>query len=467
MTSPARQRQRSPVDYAPEGRRLPHTWWFRGPLALAAVASVIFVLRVPDERTPWWGISGSLLDVSVYRWGAEAVAAGIPLYEGLLTGQDPGRGFSGMPFTYPPFAALLMQPLRLVSLSLMEALWTAMTLILLYLVIRMCLRTLSYRNERVTKQVAFCLAAIALCLEPVRTTLWLGQINIVLLALVVGDHLLFRLREEARAGGSSSPPLRWWHRLAGAGSGIAAGIKLTPAFFWAHWILTGRWLMAAASIGAFALSAGIGFALLPSDSLRYWSGTMFESQRIEQDLAPSNQSVRGVLARIIDADMAPTAVWLVAAVAIALIGLGVAALAHRAGAQLLALTLAGMTMTMVSPFSWGHHWVWFVPLLVLAMHFALEATRRLPRPAGVAAWLLPILVVAGAGAWVQNFPNPDYPDDRWVAIGNFMHVYDSVPLLTAAVQNIYPLMWVGVLVATTVIVVQSGPRVWGSRRPAR
>ena len=90
-----------------------------------------------------------------------------------------------MPFTYPPFSGLLFTPLTQVTPRLMEAGWAVATLGLLYLAIRMCFRALGYRSDRVTAQVALCLALIALSLEPVRTTLWLGQINILLLVLVL------------------------------------------------------------------------------------------------------------------------------------------------------------------------------------------------------------------------------------------------------------------------------------------
>jgi hypothetical protein len=40
----------------------------------------------------------------------------------------------------------------------------------------------------------------------------------------------------------------------------------------------------------------------------------------------------------------------------------------------------GMTATAVSPFSWEHHWVWFVPLPTCIAHLALseKSNRRLP-----------------------------------------------------------------------------------------
>ncbi|KAA0918161.1 glycosyltransferase 87 family protein [Dietzia sp. ANT_WB102] len=421
-------------------RSLPSTYWLRGPLALLALASVVVVLRAPDERTPWWGISQSMLDVHVYRWGAEAVRNSEPLYEGLLWGVN-GRFFVPMPFTYPPFSALLFQPLPMLSRPLMAAGWTALTLGLLYLVIRMSLRALDYAPDTVTRQVSLCLALICLSLEPVRTTIWLGQINLVLLALVLADQLLSRDGPGGRAS-------RWRH-LAGIGSGLAAGIKLTPAFFWAHWIVTGRWRVAVVSVVTFLATVALGFLVIPSDAARYWSGTVVESGRIAQDSVVANQSMRGVVARVLDVDSAPTIAWLAFAALAALVGLATAALLHRAGHQLLALTLSGMTMSMVSPFSWGHHWVWFIPLFVLTVHYALSARRW-------SFWLLPPLLWAATAAWVQSFPNPDFPDDRWVAIGLFMLGGDIPPVIFGLITNIYPLVWLATVGLSALLLRRSG-----------
>ena len=415
-------------------RTLPTTLWLRVPLALAALGSVLMVLRFPDERTPWWGISGNLLDVNVYRWGGRAVLDSVPLYEGLLLGDDSGRFYSPMPFTYPPFSALAFTPLTQVTPFLMEMAWTVLTIVLLYLVVHMCLTALDYRTDRVTVQVSACLALIALSLEPVRTTLWLGQINVLLLALILVDHLA------SRSG----------RRWAGLGSGLAAGIKLTPAFFWAHWVLTGRWRMAVTGVATFLATVAVGFLVIPGDAARYWSGTLLDSQRIGHDSLVANQSLRGVIARLAGVEMAPTWVWLTGAVAVAAAGLGVAALAHRRGLALLGLTVAGMTMTMVSPFTWGHHWVWFVPLLVLTVHYALVARRWY-------LWLVPVALWAATANWVQSFPDENFPDDRWVAMGLFMLGGDIPPVIYAVFTNIYPLVWVVAVVLTAVVALRSGP----------
>lgn len=436
-------------------RTLPSTPLLRVPFSLLALASVVMVLRAPDERTPWWGITGNFLDVNVYRWGGHAVLNSIPLYDGLLFGDDSGRFYPEMPFTYPPFSALLFTPLDLITPWLMEAAWLAFTVGLLYLAVRMCFRALDYRPGPVNAQISLCLALIAMSMEPVRTTMWLGQINVLLLVLVLADHLAWKSGR------------RW----AGVGSGIAAGIKLTPAFFWVYWLVSGRWRMAVASLGTFLGTVALGFVVIPRDAVQYWSGTLLDSQRIGQDSMLANQSLRGVMARVAGVDMAPTWAWLIGAAVVAALGLGLAVLAHRSGHRLLGLTLAGLTMTMVSPFSWGHHWVWFVPLLVLAVHYAL------PRGVGRAGrrwylWLLPPLLWAATASWVQSFPDVNFPDDRWVAMGLFMLGGDIPSAVYAVMINVYPLVWLVTVGLTLLVLLRGGattddaaPETAGSGRP--
>ncbi|WP_156112223.1 glycosyltransferase 87 family protein, partial [Prescottella defluvii] len=72
--------------------------------------------------------------------------------------------------------------------------------------------------------VSVLLAVACTFLEPVRTTLFYGQINLVLMALVLWDV--------SRADGS---------RIKGVGVGIAAGIKLTPAYFVLYYLVLRKW----------------------------------------------------------------------------------------------------------------------------------------------------------------------------------------------------------------------------------
>jgi len=309
-----------------------------------------------------------LIDLQVYRAGGEHVLAGQPLYAGGV--------LDTLQFVYPPFAAVVFVPLSLVPMPLLKALWTLATLLLLGAVVRRCLRQLGGPDPTV---LVVAVVALATWLDPVRTTLYLGQINVVLLALVALDLL---------DGGD-----RRWR---GVGVGVAAALKLTPLLFVAYLLVTGRVRAAATSVAAFVAAGVLGFVVAPADSVTYWlRGTFAAADRISPPAATTNHSVAGWLARLLG-DVTP----LYVAAAAVLVGatLAVAVRAHRAGEELLAVTLCGLCTAAAAPFAWSHHWVWVVPLVVLLGRRALAGDRG-------ARWLLGVVLVATL-AVITALPGP-------------------------------------------------------------
>ncbi|MDX1885413.1 glycosyltransferase 87 family protein [Mycolicibacterium sp. 120270] len=217
---------------------------------------------------------------------------------------------------------------------------------------------------------ALLLAAI-IWLEPVRLTLQLGQINLVIMALVLTDLL--------------AQPSRKW---TGTGIGIAAGIKLTPALFVIFLIATGQRREAVVAGLTFLATVALGFVLLPADSTEFWlRGGFHDVRRISGDPL-ANTSLTGLLARLDWASGWQT----VAAAVFAVFAIAVAALVWRRGHLLLGIAIAGLTSAAASPFSWSHHWVWFVPLLV---HLGLLGYVHHKRIAALAFWAAAVVF----GGW--------------------------------------------------------------------
>ena len=205
-------------------------------------------------------------------------------------------------------------------------------------------------DGRRAARLALAGAAVAVWLEPVRTDLAYGQINLVIMALILYD-----LSREDPA------------RLKGAAIGLAAGLKLTPAIFVVYLAMTGRYRAAAVSAATFAVTVAAGFAVDPSDSTQFWARTFANPERIGRIENAANQSLRGALARVLHTtNVQPW--WLIAAVTVGLAGLGLAAAAGRRGDEAAGFSLCAVTALLVSPVSWSHHWVLAVPaLLVLAV----------------------------------------------------------------------------------------------------
>lgn len=327
---------------------------------------------------PFWGLFDYQFDLDVYRAGAQTVLDGGDLYRAKLLGQ--------MDFTYAPISIVFFVPFAWLPAAAAHLLWTIGIFVALYQVILLSFRSLGHETTWTLRGIALSLVVVSTLLEPIRTTIWFGQINIFLMLLILWDLLR----------GPDS-------RLRGAGAGLAAGIKLTPLLFAVYLALTRQWRAAATLVGAFGATVAVGFALLPRASWDYWTETLLDSDRVASPQTTGNQSIRGAIANLGHTDHPSTVLWLLLAGIVGLLGLGAAMLAHRRGAELLALSLVGMTSCAVSPVAWGHHWVWLLPLLVIGIHLCTTLPSVLGRI------LVGAAVLGGfafAVAWRHHLPYP-------------------------------------------------------------
>jgi alpha-1,2-mannosyltransferase len=203
------------------------------------------------------------------------------------------------------------------------------------------------------------LSGLLLWTEPVQRALFLGQVELVLMALVVWDLC--------------QPDRRPWK---GAATGIAAGIKLVPLLFIAYLLLTRRFKQAAVAAGAFVVTVIIGFIALPNASVTWWlDGNFFQAGRTGFVGSEQNQSLRGILTRLIGSVDSAQAPWLLIAVVVGLLGLAAAVVLDQRGYTFAGLMAAALTALLVSPISWDHHWVWIAPGLALIVDAAVRAGR--------------------------------------------------------------------------------------------
>lgn len=379
---------------------------------VGAVVAVIAHDRLIPFDVPKFGLFRFGIDALVYRAGGATVWTSEPLYAYDLIGE--------LPFTYPPFAAVVFAPLGLVSEATTHLIFWLGNLALIYLIVRYCWMHLGFRDDRSLRVVSAALTVIVTWLEPVRMTIWLGQINLVLLALV-----LFDLGRGERS------------RLRGIGVGIATGIKMTPGLFLVHLALTRQWRALATAAATAAATVAVGFVVLFSDAAQYWFGAISDSSRIGDITSGANQSLRASVPRWFGLAEPSTLLWILVAGAVGVAGLLVAAAAHRRGLPLLGLIVCGLTAPLVSPFSWGHHWVWLLPLFVVCLDVALRATSPL-------AWLLPAVAALPQIAWFWVAPDDVY------AIGTFM-LPPSSRLEAVAFQTVYPTTGVLVIVVVALL----------------
>jgi alpha-1,2-mannosyltransferase len=329
---------------------------------------------------------------------------------GLVARHSPGALYSWqfgpqVRFTYTPFAASLFAAMSLMSWTVAKWLMTGASVAALVATIAMTLRQLGWAGRRRLGAVLL-LAAVAFWFEPVQRAVHLGQIELLLMALIVWDL--------------GQPSRRWWQ---GAGIGLAAGIKLVPLIFIPYLLLTRRFRQAGVAVAVLAATMTAGFAVLPRASRQWWlTGYFLDTGRIGGGVSLANQSLRGLLTRMAGSAQAAVPGALAAAIAAGVIGLLAAAAFYRSGRPVHGWVLCALTGLLVSPISWDHHWVWMVPVLVLLADAALRAGRG-------RRWALWI----AASALVAVFT--DWP---WVAPGDGVAPWRVLPLVYGPHEHPWP-----------------------------
>jgi alpha-1,2-mannosyltransferase len=298
-------------------------------------------------------------------------------------------------FTYTPFAAIFFAAISYIPWSVLPRLSQLANLLFLIAATWFTAGALGCRDRRTQLGCALLGAAAALLTEPVFRTMYLGQINLLLMAAIIGDL--------------SQPDQR---RYKGIATGIAAGIKLVPLVFIPYLLLTRRFRAAAMTAGAFAATVILGFLVVPGDADDWWfHGLFFADGRTGFVGWGGNQSLRAILTRFAGSINGAVVPWVIAALIVAAIGLASAALLDRAGHPVLAILATALVGLLDSPISWDHHWVWVVPGMMAAVHYAARAWRAGRRAAAcwcaaLAAALLLIFAAWPGALWSVPITGP-------------------------------------------------------------
>ena len=336
-----------PIDDAPNWRWLASKRVRRSAAAILLIQVALLIGFVAVYRP---------FDLDIYLWGGRAVTHGLRLY---LVQADANW------FTYPPFAATLFAPLAALPAAGVRLAWELGSVAALAWA---CVLTVRLAGYRPTRSAVVAMTAAAIVLEPIYHTLFLGQVNLFLMAIVLAD--LWRVSRG---------------RPAGIGIGVAAAVKLVPGIFIVLLLLTRRFRDAAIAAGAFVCCGLVGYVVDPSASRLYWTRLFFDTKRVSDGYI-SNQSLYAGVLRIFGGPSHAKTLLLLGALAIGVVGLVVAAFLARRGDWLGAAAVTGVTGLIVSPISWTHHWVWVLPALVVLMRGGAGA-----RIAAACAYLLFVL----------------------------------------------------------------------------
>lgn len=341
----------------------------RRVVTVLALAAMLPALYLP-------GFVHDYFDLKIYMRAMDWWAAGHPLYDYV----QPDRVQGALYFTYPPFAALLLRPFALLPLGVTIAAFTVLTVAGVVVTTRW-LVTPVLRRHGLPRVFGLTVAVLlVLAVESTRETITFGQINMLLVVLILAD-LLFAV-----------PQGRRW---AGVGVGLAAALKLFPGIFVLYLLAARRWRAAAVAAATATAATLLAAAVAPHDSWRFWTHELWATDRVGRTDYTGNQSLFGLLSRITAPEEPSRLPWLVLALLVAGYGLWRAARAARAGDALAGLTLTGLVGGLISPITWTHHLYWFIPAVVVLVDAALDADRSTAAGARRRRGLLALAVGTG------------------------------------------------------------------------
>ena len=353
--------------------------WTRMPLTAIVIAAALLALSVL-----WWAFGWGLgVDSAIYRAGALTVLQGDSLYEPLAT--EPSW-VPPLPFAYPPVAAILFTPLAIIPPQVGWGVLAALSVLSLGGVLRVSMSAEVTARWRAAVPVTLLAVFV---LEPVWRTLALGQLNVLLMAMVVMDLLVLK--------GS---------RVSGVLTGLAAAIKLTPLIFVLHLVVTGRRADAIRALVTFAGLNTFAWLVLPSDTVQFWTVALLDGNDATTNSWIGNQSLNGIVQRLAGQGPATLAiVGVLCVLCLAISGVLVHRL-HARGERLGAMLVTAFCGLLVCPVSWTHHWVWVVPLVAFLVPRALRG----------AAWAriaLASIVIVGSGWEFFVVPSGAHVELHW------------------------------------------------------
>ncbi|MBZ8177127.1 DUF2029 domain-containing protein [Corynebacterium poyangense] len=358
------------------------------------------------------------LDAAIYRRGVVAYLHDAPLYSNYIQVGD-----VSLPFIYPPFGALFLSPLGFFPISDSAAGYTIVILTSLLLLICTYILIRQLFSDYPPRSIALMTAgtwAVGLALEPIRLNNHFGQINVILMALVVLD-ILPRKR---------TLPQGWL-------IGIAAAIKISPLAMLLFFLLKKdlRPIITAGISGIIATILATIFR--PNIAKEYFSVLSNIGLGGEIGVDPtytSNSSLKAVVMRWFpsrsylesaEGTAILNTVWVILVLLTIALGAWLILQLLRRGWDTEAWLTNAVIMLLISPISWSHHWVWLALLLPVSL-IRICRTPAHSRPLALVTTLWFVLCLTVPPKWwfgdgIDVFTLPWYAtilvsDYVWLAI---------------------------------------------------
>lgn len=232
-----------------------------------------------------------LNDFSVYMDGTRSA----------LDGQSPYQLKFFDRFNYSPAAALFFIPLILISENSAEFIFTAISILSLFISVKIIFLLLKIKISSPAFWLVF---ALALKTYPSKLTLALGQINLIILGLIVGSYYCCKIRLPLRQLADRNDGEKNGRNFALSGIllGLATILKLTPAPLIVYFLIRKKWKTVWWFTVTVALLTLLGIAVFGWDlTYYYYSKTipqlMNENTPVTLNGSYMNQSVTALLGK--------------------------------------------------------------------------------------------------------------------------------------------------------------------------
>ncbi|GGK93624.1 glycosyltransferase 87 family protein [Mangrovihabitans endophyticus] len=394
-----------------------HTTVRRSTVTVAAMVGAVLVLGAVADRYGFAGLAVDRGALTSWLSGGGLYAFRDPVVH-LGTAMSPPTAFFLLPSAWVP--------LRVAGWLLALCGVTALVLAAVALAAPMA------RRHGRPRWIAVLLAvAMAVAIEPVRATLGLGTLDLLVFGLLVADVVALRRgawvrsreawwpgRTAAQTADGTAPATRlrrgWANGAwAGVGTGLATVFAMGSGLFIVYLGLTRQWRpMITALITSVTLAAGA-LVAAPHETAAWFAEVFWRLDRTGGIARPDNQSLAGVLARLYDSATTPVLLWSSFAMLLLAVGLIRARSAHAEGDEVAAFTVVGLTGAIVGPVTGIHELIWVFPALLILIDVAARhrtATRRpvrgrrLPGGGVSAAAVATLLLFATAEMWTSTGP---------------------------------------------------------------
>lgn len=187
------------------------------------------------RKADMFALFGPPMDFQVYYGAGKTLAEGGSVYDQCVMTSNWGQGWC-LPFTYPPFAAWLASIYSKLSFEGAVFIWQTMSLLIFAVVLGAIIFERASRLSLGKIAFLIILLVATFAFSPVRSSFYWGQVNMLIVGLVAVDFLRAERWASVRENGWRDD--RWY---AGIGVGLAAAIKVYPAFFGLMFLLQKRW----------------------------------------------------------------------------------------------------------------------------------------------------------------------------------------------------------------------------------